>query len=94
MKFKVLKQNRFAEGPNVGDIVDFDYAAARVPLMEGSLIPYNDQEHERKEYNDALQRVVEIQETNQGMNKLYNCKSCGERHKRTKIEKCDKKTSQ
>lgn len=42
MKYKVLVNGRFGEGWKAGDIVAMDDEAARVPLEEGAIEPYDE----------------------------------------------------
>ena len=46
MKFKILTHdnNRWGEGWKFGDIVDMDYEAARVPLENGEIEPFTEEQ--------------------------------------------------
>lgn len=79
-KFKVLLNGRFGEGWKTGDIIEMDWNAARVPVEEGALEIYiSKSELERSGEFGILKEAEELR---------YKCGKCGEKHKKTKTEKC------
>jgi len=73
MKVRILQNNRFSEGWKVGDIVEMDREAAKIPLKEGSI------ELETKITPIFTGKLPETEMNNDEL--TYKCSVCGKTHK-------------